>query len=143
MGARAPRPMAMGRHFSALAIVIAAVLLVLPAPLGSQESERPWSPARTADGQPDIQGVWTNFDSTPLEAASVEAWRDLDALALWFPGINRSEGGITGPNPSPDFGGEVTAERSAVRRSMVVDPPDGRLPILPRPPRCATSASSA
>src|SRR5262249_39807320 len=27
-----------------------------------------WTPAsRTPDGQPDLQGVWTNFDSTPME----------------------------------------------------------------------------
>ena len=70
------------------------------------------------------------FDNTPLEAPSAEAWKDLDALALWFPGINRSGGSLTGPNPSPVFGGEVAAERSVARRSMVIDPPDGGLPIL-------------
>ncbi len=75
--------------------------------------------------------MWTNFDRTPLEAPSADAWKDLDALALWFPGINRSTGGLTGPNPSPVFTGEVAAKRSVARRSMVIDPPDGRLPILP------------
>ena len=114
----------MRRQISTLGL--AAVVLASAGAAGSQE------PApRTPDGQPDIQGVWTNLDSTPLEAAGAEAWRDLDALALWFPGINAPNGRLTGPNPSPDFGGEVTAKRSAARRSMVVDPPDGVLPILP------------
>jgi len=27
-----------------------------------------WTPARTPDGQPDLQGTWVNFDSTPFEA---------------------------------------------------------------------------
>jgi hypothetical protein len=27
-----------------------------------------FTPARTPDGQPDIQGTWINFDSTPFEA---------------------------------------------------------------------------
>ena len=113
----------MRRHVSALGL--AAVILASAGAAGSQEPASLESPARTPDGQPDIQGVWTNLDSTPLEAASAEAWRDLDALALWFPGINAPNGRLTGPNPSPDFGGEVTARQSAVRRSMVVDPPDG------------------
>ena len=119
----------MRRHVSVLGL--AAGILASAGVAGSQEPAPLASPARTPDGQPDIQGVWTNLDSTPLEAAGAEAWRDLDALALWFPGINAPNGRLTGPNPSPDFGGEVTARQSAVRRSMVVDPPDGVLPILP------------
>ena len=121
----------MRRHFAPLGLVITTALLAPAELLGGQEPDRQWSPTRTADGQPDVQGVWTNLDSTPLEAASAEAWRDLDALALWFPGINAPNGRLTGPNPSPDFGGEVSARQSAVRRSMVVDPPEGVLPILP------------
>src|SRR5262245_7328673 len=27
-----------------------------------------WKPHRTPDGQPDLQGTWVNFDSTPFEA---------------------------------------------------------------------------
>ena len=112
--------------------LVAAILVSSGAAAGQEpEARPPEAPPRTAAGQPDIQGVWTNLDSTPLEAPGAEAWRDLDALALWFPGINAPDGRLTGPNPSPDFGGEVTALRSAVRRSMVIDPPDGRLPILP------------
>jgi hypothetical protein len=98
---------------------------------GGQEPARSWSPSRTPDGQPDIQGMWTNFDRTPLEAPTAEAWKDLDALALWFPGINSPSGRLSGPNPSSVFSGEITAEQSVARRSMVIDPPDGRLPILP------------
>ena len=119
------------RYCFAIGLAIATTLLVSAVPLHGQEPAQHWSPSRTADGQPDIQGVWTNFDSTPLEPESAEAWRDLDALALWFPGINSPEPVITGPNPGPMWGGEVGAERSAMRRSMVIDPPDGRLPILP------------
>lgn len=127
----------MGRDGSALRfarVLGVMVTMALTAPvslLTGQEPGRSWSPARTMDGQPDIQGMWTNFDRTPFEAPSAEAWKDLDALALWFPGINRPDGSLTGPNPSPAFGGETTAEANEARRSMVVDPPDGRLPILP------------
>ena len=119
----------MKRHIAASGL--AAAILVSLGAAGLQEPAPLPSPPRTPDGQPDIRGVWTNFDSTPLEAASAEAWRDLDALALWFPGINAPDGRLTGPNPVPAWSGEVAAGRSAVRRSVVVDPQDGRLPILP------------
>ena len=26
-----------------------------------------WTPSRTPDGQPDIQGIWTNYTNTPFE----------------------------------------------------------------------------
>ena len=112
----------MGRDGSGLRIpraLGAVITMVLFAPvtlLGGQQPGRSWSPARTVDGHPDIQGMWTNFDRTPLEAPSAEAWKDLDALALWFPGINRPNGSLTGPNPSPAFSGETSAERSEARR---------------------------
>ena len=45
-----------------------------------------WTPARTPDGQPDLQGTWVNFDGTPFEAsASTPA---PPAPAAPNPGIN-------------------------------------------------------
>ena len=121
----------MRRHLATLMLAFATTLLATAVSLAGQEPTPSWSPLRLPDGQPNVQGMWTNFDRTPLEAPSAEAWRDLDALALWFPGVNTPDGGLTGPNPSAAFSGETTAEPSVARRSMVVDPPDGRLPILP------------
>jgi hypothetical protein len=28
-----------------------------------------WTPTRTLDGQPDLQGTWVNFDDTPFESS--------------------------------------------------------------------------
>jgi hypothetical protein len=68
-------------------------------------------PPRTPDGQPDIQGTWVNFDDTPFEAEVT----------------TRPTSAVNPPDHWTDHGSPVSARR----RSMVVDPPDGRVPILP------------
>ncbi|MBV9744629.1 MAG: hypothetical protein JO099_12790, partial [Acidobacteriia bacterium] len=52
-----------------MAVPIAAGLLVYQKPVIAQTApkEKPWVPARTPDGQPDLQGYWTNNTITPLE----------------------------------------------------------------------------
>jgi hypothetical protein len=83
---------------------------------GSPQSERKaaakhWTLGRTPDGQPDLQGVWTNYDSTPFEKLSREEEppRDLAvSTADWL------------IQDSP---------KSPRRQSMVVDPPNGRVPL--------------
>src|SRR6267142_7186564 len=45
-------------------IVIALVLLVT-LPAAGQAAK--WTPSRTPDGQPDLQGYWTNSTYVPLE----------------------------------------------------------------------------
>ena len=45
---------------------LAAVVVVLTF-TSSVVSAQKWT-ARTPDGQPDLQGIWVNFDSTPFEA---------------------------------------------------------------------------
>ena len=115
---------------SALTVIMLVTLLPLPAS-GQAQSANQWMPPRTSDGQPDIQGVWTNFDPTPFEAPSEV---DLDRLALlarWFPGTNQppSTPASVDPNAVREVSGFVdgpgSAPRNPRRRSMVVDPPNG------------------
>jgi hypothetical protein len=74
-------------------------------------AEGKYVPPRTPDGQPDIQGKWVNFDETPFEAS----------------GPGRRVTDVNPPEHWADHGSPVSARR----RSMVVDPPDGLVPILP------------
>src|SRR5262245_26452866 len=60
------------RFFSvpAVALAIAAFAGVQSAgqaPSAKPASKSTWTPTRTPDGQPDLQGYWTNATFTPLE----------------------------------------------------------------------------
>src|SRR5260370_41572940 len=67
--------------------------------------EKTGSPPRTPDGQPDIQGMWTNYDNTPFEAPSPEDTARLAALREGFPGEAKPAPGhvwgTTGQAPLP------------------------------------------
>jgi len=105
-------------------------------------SEAAASPApRTADGQPDLQGYWTNSTVTPLERP-----KDLGEKAFFTPQEaaeyakkQLATAAPTGPGTYADvhynmaqFGLEKNQSKVAasIRTSLVVDPPDGRIPPM-------------
>ena len=111
----------------------ALATLVMVSPAFGQGS----TPLRTPDGQPDIQGVWTNFDPTPFEAPDDIDLERIAPLALWFPGTNRPQRPPANVSPNarsrgpqgPWGDGPGDALRNERRRSMIVDPPSGRAPL--------------
>jgi hypothetical protein len=106
-----------------------------------------WTTPRTADGQPDLQGVWSFGTLTPLERP-----RSLGAKAFFTDEeaanyekeenrrqnrdlINPKEGGLNYPPGGVIPYNEVWYERGtkvvkSKRTSLIVDPPDGRLPAF-------------
>jgi len=116
------------------------VVMVFLAPLPSPGQT--WTPPRTAAGQPDLQGTWTNGTATPLERPSEYAGKEFltEKEAAEFEkrtAVERNSD-IRGKTPQTDlqwaynntwydWGSRVVKTR---RTSIVIDPPDGKIPAL-------------
>ena len=102
----------MKRAYPSLTVICGVALLLCGmAPAASAQG---WKQGRTPDGQPDIQGTWINFDSTPFETPG---------------GAPPAAPGGANVGPAREFA-DHDHKVSARRRSMVVDPPDGRVPVM-------------
>jgi hypothetical protein len=90
---------------------------------------------RTPDGQPDLQGYWTNLTYTPLERpralANKPFYTEEEAIDAFNKAVADSSEPIVHYTRS-DFGATPvqTGARPNRRTSLVVDPADGRIPPL-------------
>ena len=116
--------------------------LFATASLAAQAGQtRKWTVPRTGDGQPDLQGFWTNSTYTPLERpknVTKEFYTKEEAAELEKRAA-AEETEQTVPGTIADVHYDFTqfgldrnqsALASTLRTSMIVDPPDGRLPPL-------------
>ena len=108
-----------------------------------------WSPPRTPDGRPDLQGDWTNSSITTLErtnpslplvlsaeqVARLENQRAVQAAADAAP-TDPSRGAPTDRNTQAgynlfwiDRGSKVGVVNGEARSSWITDPADGRMPL--------------
>jgi hypothetical protein len=130
--------------------VLSAVIVVLslsPLPVAGQPSiparttAKTWTPPRTPAGQPDLQGMWINATITPFERPAALAGKpfltEQEAAVLEQQAAERRAHADDAPTPGNvgsyndvwfDSGTKVVATR---RTSLVVDPPDGRVPVKP------------
>ena len=117
---------------------ITLLLTLAPAPLAGQGQDS----ARTPWGEPDLQGLWTTNSETPLERPAryadkefftEEERAELDRLRTGFltqdtrPHSRGSEQDVSGAYNPAIF---LTHKRTGRRTSLIVDPPDGRIPPL-------------
>lgn len=127
--------------FRVIAAVALSVSLVSPRLAGqaSAQTRKAWSPPRTPDGQPDLQGIWTNPTITPFERpaelADKPVLSEQEAAQLEQRAAqNRvdrppAEGDVGNYNQVWfDSGTRVVGTRQT---SLVIDPADGRVPVKP------------
>ena len=99
-----------------------------------------WTAPRTPDGQPDLQGVWDYRNATPLERPAQFAGKEFLTDAEVADYERRAAARTDGRNPDDprtdpsvqppewlDYGKKMVGGN---RSSLIVDPPDGRIPPL-------------
>jgi len=109
-------------------------LSVVPALAFAQtgpEVSRPLESFKTPWGHPDLQGIWTNTTTTPLERPNDLAGKEV--LTEEERAIRNPEVGISDERPSGDpvgFYNDYWLEQGVLSKqtSLIVDPPDGKLP---------------
>jgi hypothetical protein len=139
----------MGRRFlefigiAALMMTVIVLLKMAPISVTGQTSTPPaqtGAAANTPWGEPDLQGIWTNDYETPLQRsarhANKEFFTDEERAEL---DRRRTESLAQDSRPhsrgsEQDVGGAynaaifLTHKHSGRRTSLIVDPPDGRIP---------------
>ncbi len=127
----------------ALATVAAAsVTVVGQTPAASRGGSKTWTAPRTPDGHPDLQGVWDYRTITPMERPAelankptlteqeVAAYEREQAITR---DRDRRDGSAAADVARAynqfwwDYGTKVVGTR---RTSLVIDPPDGRIPPM-------------
>ena len=147
------------RSIASLGALVVVLVWLAPAPSSGQTSApgakatKPWTPPWTPDGQPDLQGIWLNNDATPLERPKVlEGKRFLtdtevaalrkNAARLFGGDVDSDAAGgdnfflaaLANPNVYKNrnaTGSGVGAFREIDNRtSLIVDPPNGKIPPM-------------
>jgi hypothetical protein len=129
---------------SRLPFTVGLLMVFIPAVLPGQTKAVP----RTPDGHPDLQGIWTNATITPLERpaefagkatltdAEAKAWERKDVQSNTLDSdvdsnFNRATGGPgvgAYNNLFVDRGSELARVDGVKRTSLILDPPDGKMP---------------
>src|SRR6266446_5371658 len=135
----------MGNHFSGLivtAAIAAAASAAISVSVTRTSAQAPavsgvkTPPLKTAWGEPDLQGIWTNEFDTPLQRSAKYANQEFFTEAQRAE-LDQARSGIlnrraTERDVNNGYNGAVffSMKRTGARTSRIADPPNGRLPPL-------------
>jgi hypothetical protein len=123
-------------HFAGWPVAISAIAVAMALPVASasaQSLKTPW-------GEPDLQGIWTDESDTPLQRApkfaNQEYFTDAQRAEL-----DRQRSALLRRDKRVERGTELdvagaynalfmSQKRTGTRTSLIVDPPNGRMPPL-------------
>jgi hypothetical protein len=138
----------MRARFSGSMIMVAVAMAVISASVDRTWAQAPAvsvsSPAsalKTPWGEPDLQGIWTDETDTPLQrpakyaaqeffTAAQRAELDEARTAVLGNADNRSNRGTARDVAGAYNSQFVSFKRTGARTSLIVDPPNGRMPPL-------------
>ena len=131
----------MGSRSLAAFVALGAVLALLSSPAAGQAQTQAdaFTPPLTPWGDPDLQGIFANATITPLERPEQFAGRETLTAeeAAAFEQVTAANRADRPPPPGDpgtynqywfDRGTKVVGDR---RTSLIIDPPDGRIPWIP------------
>ena len=120
-------------------IIRSIIILTVLISAVSAQAKKAWTPPHTADGQPDLQGVWTNATITPFERPAQLAGKayltEQEAAELEK---QSAKSKVDRPPAAGDVGNynqvwfdagtKVVGTRQT---SLVMEPPNGLVPVKP------------
>ncbi len=133
-----------------LALSAVGLSAVISVSIGATSTEAPAPGPKTAWGEPDLQGIWTDETDTPLQRSPrfgnqeffTEAEREgLDEQRSAMKGREqRAERGTVADLAGAYNDAFTPKKRTGLRTSRIVDPPNGRLP--PQTPEAQKSGTA-
>ena len=119
---------------------VASLILLLPGGQATVANEATGAGAKTAWGEPDLQGIWTDETDTPFQRPAKYAEQEFFTPEQRAE-LDKERAALLGRDKRVERGTELdvagaysavfmSMKRTGARTSMIVDPANGRLPPL-------------